>query len=271
MGTDFTGKVAVVLGASSARGTGWAIAEALAAQGAKVVVGARTLAPLQELAKKTGGIAVRCDATSEDDIKLLIATALKEYGQLDIAVNAAGSALMGPIETAETATLQSSLDTNYLANVYFVKHAAAAMGNGGSIVIISTMATTNVMGPLFPYACAKAATDCLVRYAAVEYGGRNIRVNSVQPGPILSDLTWDLLTNPQVKERMEYEIPLKRIGVPSDFANAVLWLAGPCYATGINLQLNGGHFLQRFPRPEELAAKVEDAGRPQHDREQGAT
>ena len=268
--TNFAGKVAVVLGASSSRGTGWAIAEALAAEGAKVVVGARTLAPLQELAKKINGIAVRCDATQEDDIKTLIETAMREYGQVDIAVNAAGSALMGPIAEAETATLQSSLDTNYLANVYFVKHAAAAMNSGGAIVIISTMATTNVMGPLFPYACAKAATDCLVRYAAVEYGSRNIRVNSIQPGPILSDLTWDFLTNPQVKARMEYEIPLKRIGVPADFANAVLWLAGPCYATGTNIQVNGGHFLQRFPHPDELAAKVEEAGRPQHDREHGA-
>ena len=126
------GKVAVVLGASSARGTGWAIAETLAAEGAKIVVGARSLESLQTLAKKINGIAVRCDITREDEVIALIAAAKKEYGQVDIAVTAAGSALMSPVADATHETLQSSLDTNYLGNVYFVKHAAAAMDKGGS-------------------------------------------------------------------------------------------------------------------------------------------
>ena len=261
------GKVAVVLGASSARGTGWAIAETLAAEGAKIVVGARSLESLQTLAKKINGIAVRCDITREDEVIALIAAAKKEYGQVDIAVTAAGSALMSPVADATHETLQSSLDTNYLGNVYFVKHAAAAMDKGGSIVVISTMATKNVMGPLFPYACAKAATDCLIRYAAVEFGARGIKVNSIQAGPILSDLTWDFLNTPQVKSRMLEEIPMKRIGTPADFANAVLWLAGPSYITGTNIDVNGGHYLMRFPRPEELAARVEEAGQSSYDRE----
>lgn len=262
------GKVAVVLGASASRGTGWAIAEALAAEGAKVVVGARSLAPLEELAKKIDGVAVRCDAAKEADIKTLVSTAVERFGGLDIAVNSAGLPVMGPIANASTEALQAAIDTNYFANVYFVKHAAAAMAKGGSIILISSASTTNVVEPHFAYACAKSASDCLVRYAAIEYGRRNIRVNSILPGAILSDMAWDYYSNPQVRARFENEIPLGRVGMPADFANAVLWLAGPAYITGVNLQVNGGNFLTRFPRPDEIEAHPEDSGRPLFDREQ---
>src|SRR4030095_4826835 len=94
---DLAGKVAVVLGASAEGGTGWAIAEALAAQGAKVVVGARSLAPLQKLATRIGGTAVACDAGNEAQVKALAKAALTNYGQLNIAVNSAGLPVMSMI------------------------------------------------------------------------------------------------------------------------------------------------------------------------------
>lgn len=264
------GKVAIVLGASAPRGTGWAIAEALAEQGAKVVVGARSMAPLEQLAKKIGGVAVRCDAACEDDIATLVRTAVDRFGGLDIAVNSAGLPVMGPIAEASTEALQAAVNTNYFANVYFVKHSAAAMSNGGSIILISSASTTNVVEPHFAYACAKSASDCLVRYAAIEYGHRNIRVNSILPGAIMSDMAWDYYSNSQVRSRFEHEIPLGRIGTPADFANAVVWLAGPAYITGVNLQVNGGNFLTRFPRPDETVVRAEESGsgRPLFDREQ---
>jgi NAD(P)-dependent dehydrogenase (short-subunit alcohol dehydrogenase family) len=269
--TSLQGKVALVLGASAARGTGWAIAEALAAEGARVVVGARSLAPLEELARRIDGVAVRCDVASEADIEAAVRTAVERYGRLDIAVNAAGLPVMGPIAEATTDALQKAVEVNYFGNVYFIRHAAAAMRAEGSIVIISSASTTNVVEPHFAYACAKSATDCLVRYAAVEYGRRGIRVNSILPGPILSDMTWEYYSNPQVVERFEREIPLGRIGMPADFASAVVWLAGPTYLTGVNLQLNGGVHLMRFPRPDEIAMRPEDSGKPLFDRDGAGT
>ena len=152
--------------------------------------------------------------------------------------------------------MQSSLDTNYLANVYFVKHAAAAMGNGGSIVIISTMATTNVMGPLVPYACAKAATDCLVRYAAVEYGGRNIRVNSVRPGLTRTESTARMFESPGLLSRFLEQQAIDRGGEADDIAHAMRYLAGPeaSGVTGQHLTVDGGHTLRAMPdmRPPRL-------------------
>lgn len=91
------GKVAVVLGASAEGGTGWAVAEALAQAGAKVVVGARSFAPLQKLADKIGGTALACDAGDEAQVKALVDLAVSRYGRLDIAVNAAGLPMMSSI------------------------------------------------------------------------------------------------------------------------------------------------------------------------------
>src|SRR5690606_2520946 len=107
--TTLQDKVAVVLGASAEGGTGWAIAEALAAAGAKVVVGARSYEPLQKLAEKIGGTAVRCDAGVEADVEALAAAALETYGRLDIAVNSAGLPVMGLIAESDVAALQSAI------------------------------------------------------------------------------------------------------------------------------------------------------------------
>jgi len=245
-------KVAVVLGASAEGGTGWAVAEALAGAGAKVVVGARSFEPLQRLAAKIGGTAVRCDAGDEAQVRALAQTAIDAYGRLDIAVNCAGLPVMSTIAESTEEQLRSALRVNYLGNVHFIKHAAQAMIRGGSIVVISSLSTTHTMLPHFAYACAKSATDCLVRYAAVEYGPRAIRVNSILAGSIVSDLSRELFADPRVAQIFEKEVPLGRLGTPQDMADAVLWLAGPAFVTGLNLPVSGGNQLLRFPQLQEM-------------------
>jgi NAD(P)-dependent dehydrogenase (short-subunit alcohol dehydrogenase family) len=269
MMSHFTGKTVVVLGASAEGGTGWAIAEAFAQEGANVVVGARSFAALERLADKIKGTAVACDAGNEAQVRNLAETALSTYGRLDIAVNAAGLPVMGMIADSTDDALQSALQVNYLGNVYFVKHMAKAMGSDGAITVISSMSTTHPLVPHFAYACAKSATDCLVRYAALEYGPQNIRVNSILPGAIVSDLSRELFANEGIRKVFEKEIPLGRLGYPGDFANSVLWLSGPAYVTGLNLQVNGGNHLTRFPYLTEFPTAeqtYDGAGKPLFDR-----
>jgi NAD(P)-dependent dehydrogenase (short-subunit alcohol dehydrogenase family) len=269
MMSHFAGKTAIVLGASAEGGTGWAIAEAFAEAGANVVVGARSLPALERLADKIRGTAVSCDAGNEAQVRNLAETALRRYGRLDIAVNAAGLPVMGMIADSTDDALQSALQVNYFGNVYFVKHMAKAMGTDGAITLISSMSTTHPLVPHFAYACAKSATDCLVRYAALEYGPQNIRVNSILAGAIVSDMSRELFANKGVRSAFEKEIPLGRLGYPADFVNSVLWLSGPAYVTGINLQVNGGNHLTRFPYLNELPAAdqaYEGTGKPLFDR-----
>ncbi|MCY4425964.1 MAG: SDR family oxidoreductase [Halieaceae bacterium] len=249
--SELEGKVAVVLGASAEAGSGWGIAEALAAAGCKVVVGARSQEPIERLAEKIAGVGVVCDVSSEEQVKNVAETALREYGKLDIAVNAAGMPLLKTISDIEQPDLETTTKVNYYANVYFVKHMAAAIEQDGSIILITSLSTERPVFPHAAYACAKAASDCLVRYAAIEYGPKNIRVNSILPGMIVSDMSAEILSAPGMMETFTREVPLGHLGYPKDYANAVLWLAGPAFVTGVNIPVAGGAQLTRFPRPDE--------------------
>ena len=242
----FKDKVAVVLGCSA--GIGYATAEALANRGAKVVVAARRLDKLQALADRIDGHAVRCDATKESDIKALAQAALERYGHVDIAVNAAGLSLnSSSIADISDALQQDLFQLNYYGNLYFVRHMAEAIGNDGAIVLFSSMSVTHPLAGIVGYACAKAATDCLVRYAAVEYGSRNIRINSILPGLIWSEMATPLFSAPGVEAVLTKEIPLGRLGQPEEGAEAVLWMCGPSYVSGLNIPVAGGQQLNRYP------------------------
>lgn len=265
---DLSGQVAVVLGASAEGGTGWDIAEKLAANGAKVVVAARSLEPLQRLAAKIGGTAVRCDAGSEEDIRALAKAAIDTYGRLDIAVNSAGQPVMSLIEDMTKEHLETAARVNFFGTTYFIQHMAQAIGSDGSIIFVSSMSTTHPVFPHAAYAAAKSAADCMIRYAALEYGARNIRVNSILPGAINSDMAKEAFADPAFEATFAREVPIGRVGVPADFANAVLWLAGPAYVTGLNLQVNGGNQLTRMPRLDEMpgGAASYGSGKPLGDR-----
>jgi NAD(P)-dependent dehydrogenase (short-subunit alcohol dehydrogenase family) len=250
--TNLNGKVAVVLGASAEAGTGWAVAEAFSRAGAKVVVAARSLMPLKRLAERIGGLACRCDAGEEQDVAALADAALAAFGRVDIGVNLAGFPVLARLQDVTPEQLLDGVKVNYFGQVYFFKHMARVMADGGSIVAISSISSTDINGHFFPYACGKAATNCLVKYAAAELGPRGIRVNAILPGPIRSEMTKQLFAIPGMEQALSREIPLRRIGEPADFADACLWLAGSAYVTGESLQINGGMHLNRFPYPDEV-------------------
>lgn len=247
-------KIAVVLGASAEAGTGWAIAERFAAEGAKVIVSARREDKISELAGRIDGVHKTCDVSKEHEVQALAEYAVETFGRLDIAVNAAGLPMGGTITNTPTAEAMKSMEVNYYGNLYFVKHMASAMANGGSIVLFSSMAATHPLEYVYSYACAKAATDCLVRYAALEYGPRGVKVNSILPGAIRSEMSNALWSIEGMEESWAREVPLGRIGNPADFADAAVWLAGPSFVTGLNLQVNGGNHLTRFPQVAERPA-----------------
>jgi NAD(P)-dependent dehydrogenase (short-subunit alcohol dehydrogenase family) len=221
------------------------------------MVAARRAEPLQELAAQIGGPWKVCDATKESDVEALAAEAKSKLGKVDIAINAAGAPERGPISETSRASLQRTLDLNYLAHVFFAKYMAEAIVAHGSIIIVSSMsAVCQTDASVFAYSCAKAAANCLVRCAAIEYGPRDIRVNAICPGPIESAASRGLFLNRELRQAFEKEVPLGRIAQPEDVANAAVWLAGPAFVTGLDLQVNGGNFLYRFPTPAELPGGV---------------
>lgn len=253
MSTSLKGKNVVVLGASAEHGSGGTIAKAFRAAGCNVMIAARRTEVLNTFAQQIGAHACTTDARDEEQVADLAKAARQKFGRIDVALNAAGGPVRSSVAGATRALLQEALDLNYLAHVYFIKHMGLAMERDGSIIVISSMSGTCVTdGTVFPYSCAKAATNCLVQCAAIEYGPRNIRVNAILPGPIESAASRGLFKDAALREAFEKEVPLGRIAQPDDIADAALWLAGPAFVTGLNLQVNGGMFLSRFPTPREL-------------------
>jgi NAD(P)-dependent dehydrogenase (short-subunit alcohol dehydrogenase family) len=251
IGVKLKDKVAIVLGASAEAGTGWAIAERFAAEGATVIVAARREKSLVRLADRINGIAQVCDVSDEASVASLAQLAIDRFGRLDIAVNASGLPMGGTVASSPNNDVVRAMDVNFHGSVYFVKHMARVMAPNGSIVLFSSMATTHPLEHVFAYACAKAAVDCLVRYAALEYGTRGIRVNSILPGAIRSEMSAALWSVQGMEQSWAEESPLGRIGEPADFADAALWLAADAFVTGLNLQVSGGNQLTRFPRLNE--------------------
>jgi len=251
--TQLAGKSAVVLGASSEGGIGAAIARCYAEQGARVIVSGRKLAPLKALASDISGEAVSCDITYEAQIAALFQSAKHCYGKVDIAVNAAGINAPAPISSLTREALQTMSDIQFIGPVLFIKQAAEAMDGGGSIITLSSV-TAELTGPnLGAYAGTKAAVDKVVKVAAVEYGPKNIRVNSLSPSLTSTPMTSKVFETPSMLKAFEKETPIGRCVTVEDVAFAALYLADErCVATGDNIRVSGGAHLRRLPTYAEM-------------------
>lgn len=251
------GRTVVVLGASARGGTGWTTAEIACARGANVVVGARRFEGVQELAEETGGVAFRCDASVEADVAAMADAAAENFGGIDVAVLAAGVPVVGTIDALDGEGWQSAIGNNFLSSVHFVRHMARKMKAGGSIVIVSSLSVARPVPGYGAYACAKGAAEILVRYAALEYADRGIRVNAVSAGLIESPMNAAIRAVPEAWRVFLKEIPLARAVQPREIGEACLWLSSPEAAiTGVCLAVDNGNHLLRSPQPNEMVTGI---------------
>jgi NAD(P)-dependent dehydrogenase (short-subunit alcohol dehydrogenase family) len=255
---------AVVLGASKEGGTGWAIARLLSRTFRHVTVAARSREGLVKLAGEINATAVGCDVTVEAQVEEMAEAAVKAAGgKIDAAVLVAGEGVRGYIDDIPDAELQRALSLNLVGPVYFLRHMARRMNEGGSLVLMSSIAATNPWPGYFSYGCAKAALQTLVRYAALEYAPRGIRVNAVIPGPIQTPTASSTLANPALRNVVFGEIPLGRTATAQEVAEAAAWFAGsPSWITGECLHVDGGMHLRRPPFPDEMQAALRESQQP---------
>jgi NAD(P)-dependent dehydrogenase (short-subunit alcohol dehydrogenase family) len=256
MATTLAGN-AVVLGASKEGGTGWAIAEQLSRHCRHVTVGARGREGIEKLAREIGGTPITCDVTVELQVARMAAAAVEAGGQIDAAVLVAGEGVRGNIDDIEASELQRCVNLNLLGPVYFLRHMARHMHRGGSIVLMSSIAATNPWPGYFSYGSAKAAVQTLVKYAALEYASKGIRVNAVIPGPIATPTASATLSNPSLRSAVFREIPLGRTATTQEVAAATVWLAMAApWITGECIHVDGGMHLRRPPYPDEMQAAL---------------
>ena len=241
-------KVAIITGAS--RGIGRVIAAALAAQGAKVVASARNAEALESLAaeiKAQGGdvVAVVADVAVEADANNLIEQAVANYGKVDILINNAGITRDGLLLRMKSEDWDAVLDTNLKGAFLCTRAAAKFMSKQRSGRIINVSSVVGEMGNAGQanYCASKAGLLGLTKSVARELARRNVTVNAVTPGFIVTDMTENMTE--KAREAMTEQIPLGRLGEAEDVANAVLFLASDqsSYITGQVLGVNGGMYM----------------------------
>ncbi len=248
---DFSGKVALVVGAS--RGIGAQTARAFARAGASVALAARTPAAIEEVAREivwTGGraLAVAADVTDPASMQMLVSRVIDTFGRLDAAFNNATDGPMpAPLAEIDAEAFDRGIRTNIHGTFHGMKFQIAAMLESGSGSIVNMASTAGVEGAsgLSAYVAGKAGIIGLSRVAALDYADHNIRVNVVAPGPILTHHLE--AAGPDVQRMAAMAVPVGRIGSVTDVANAVIWLSSPLsgFVTGAVLPVDGGQLAGR--------------------------
>ncbi|HKI31644.1 MAG TPA: glucose 1-dehydrogenase [Gemmataceae bacterium] len=248
MPKKLAGKVAVVTGAS--KGIGAEIARQLADEGASVVVnyasskeGAERV--VADIAKKGGkAVAVQANVAKPADIRRLFDEAKKAFGRLDVLVNNAGIYEFAPLESITAEHFHKLFDLNVLGLLLTTQEAARHFGpEGGSVVNISSVASTLAPPTTSVYSATKAAVDAVTRSLSKELAPRKIRVNSINPGMVETEGVHAAgIAESDFRKQTEAQTPLGRIGQPQDIAPAAVFLASSDsgWITGETMYLSGG-------------------------------
>jgi NAD(P)-dependent dehydrogenase (short-subunit alcohol dehydrogenase family) len=262
------GRVALVAGAS--RGIGAATAEAFAAAGAAVVLGARDMQALESVAERiesAGGraIAVRTDVADVDSMRNLVDQGLAAFGRLDAAFNnASGGPMPAPLAEIDPEEFDAGIATNIRGTFLGMKFQIKAMlaSGGGAIVNMASIAGLSGTANLAAYVAGKAGIIGLTKVAALDYADQGIRVNVVAPGPIL---TYHLeAAGPEAQRLAGLSTPMRRTGTAAEVAQTVLWLCSgqSSFITGAVIPIDGGQSAgnkppQMYRQGQPMTARTE--------------
>jgi NAD(P)-dependent dehydrogenase (short-subunit alcohol dehydrogenase family) len=240
----------VVLITGALTGIGRATAIAFAQEGARIVISGRHEDAGQALAAELRDLGtqaefIRADVRAEDDVRALVDRTVARFGQLDAAVNNAGTeGKPGPVTEQSRDSFAATFDTNVLGTVLGMKHEMRVMqeqGHGSIVNVSSTYGHKGAAGASI-YTASKHAVEGLTKSAAIEGAAFNVRVNAVAPGPVETEMLNRFTGSSERKAALVAGVPLRRTGTPEEIAYAVLFLASTkaSFITGHMLAVDGG-------------------------------
>ena len=244
--TKLAGKVAVITGGNS--GIGLATARSFIEAGAQVAIVGRRADAVAEAEEELGpnALGIVGDLSELATHDTVASVVQERFGRVDVYVANAGAIVIAPSTAVSPADYDMQFNLNTRAVFFGVQKIVPLMPAGGSIVLVSSIATAKVLDGHAAYAGAKAAVEAFARSWALELKDRGIRVNVLSPGPtntpILGKLGVAAEALPAFERQMAEQIPLGRIGAAEDLANAALFLASEesSFVTGMNLRVDGG-------------------------------
>jgi len=263
---SFENRTYLVTGGGSGIGKG--VAAGLVAAGASVMIVGRSPDRLAsavndiEVLKAAGSIRYEpTDITNEEETARAVDAATAWHGRLHGVVHCAGgSETIGPITQIDSEAWRRTVDLNVNGTMYVLKHAARELvrGGGGSFVGISSIAASNTHRWFGAYGVTKSAVDHMMQLAADELGASWVRVNSIRPGLIRTDLVAPVLDSPELSADYRLCTPLPRPGEVEDVANLAMYLLSDAasYVTGQVINVDGGIMLRRGP---DFSAMLEPA------------
>ena len=266
MQLSFENRTYLVTGGGSGIGKG--VAAGLVASGASVIIVGRNPDRLAaavediEVLKAHGSIRYEpADITNEEEAARVVDAATAWHGRLYGVVHCAGgSETIGPITQIDSEAWRRTVDLNVNGTMYVLKHAARELvrGGGGSFVGISSIAASNTHRWFGAYGVSKSAVDHMMQLAADELGPSWVRVNSIRPGLIRTDLVAPVFASPEVSADYRHCTPLPRPGEVEDVANLAMFLLSDAasYVTGQVINVDGGLMLRRGP---DYSAMLEPA------------
>ncbi|MCB0935208.1 MAG: SDR family oxidoreductase [Mycolicibacterium sp.] len=242
-------RVAVIIGGAS--GIGWASAGKLAAEGCRVVIADRNVDGARERAAELGAphTWAQVEVTDEDSVARLFDDVVAREGGVHVVVNCAGFSGFGLITDLAAEDFRSVIDVCLTGAFLVMKHAGRNLGEGGTVVSLTSLNARQPAIGMSSYCAAKAGLSMLTEVAALEMGPRGIRVNAVAPGFVHTPLTEGAAAVPGVVDEYVENTVLGRAGTPEDIAEAVAFLCSEksSWLTGEVLDLNGGAHLKRYP------------------------